>query len=142
MSAGGLFRQGTQRIDSATYLGAGVPGPFANITGNVLAGPTNTAAVAHSTGMYALSCVIDFAGAGAAAGDFFYTLSIGGTAVLQNFVPAEQQDTAQVTRVDNLVFINAGASTSINAQIAYGSTGGALNTGASGFVTFNLTRIC
>jgi hypothetical protein len=92
--------------------------------------------------MYALRCLIDFAGAGAAAGDFFYTVSVGGTAVLQNFIPAEQQDTAQVTSVDNLVFVNAGAATTANVTISYGSTGGALNLGASGFLTFTLTRVC
>jgi hypothetical protein len=140
MSAAGLLAG--NRISSATHLGSGISIAWPTINGNVLAGPTSTTNVAHSTGLYTLTTVIDFEGGGAAAGDFFYTLSVGGAAVLQNFIPAEQQDTAQVTRVDNLIFINAGSSATVNCQLAYGSTAGALNTGATGFVTFTLTRVC
>ena len=144
MSAAGLFRLGTQRIDSANYLGAGVTIPYAAITGTVAAGPTNTAAVAHTTGMYVLSCVIDF-GTTATAADFFYTLTVGGTQILNQFVAAEAQDAAtagRVTEVDNIVFINAGAATTVNAVVGYGSASGAMVLGTGGSITFSLTRIC
>jgi hypothetical protein len=145
MSASFLFAQGVDIIDSQKYLGTGADFALSTLgVGAVSATSTLTAYQAVPQGMYSLNASANLAGAGAAVDQLKYQLWLNNASnIFENTLASTIMNTSgNRLTFSSPVFIETQGLPTVSTVVAYQTANGALNPGASGNLSFSLTRIC
>ena len=145
MSASYLFSQDQSRVDSAKFLGSGISGNYASLGAGAIPGASTLSAYqVHSQGMYALNTSLSIGGAGGLPDNLKYQLWLNdSTKLLENTIASTIMNTDGNALVfSQPVFIPTNGLPTASTVVAYQSLGAGLNPGASGNLTFNLTRLC
>ena len=146
MSASFLFSQDQNRVDSQKFLGSGISGNYMSVgQGDISGVSTLSAYQVHSQGMYCLNTIVDIAGVSSSVTALKYQLWLNdNTKLLENVIDANALNgDGNTVTVSHPVFIPTNGFATASTVIAYNSLADPpLNPGASGNLTFNLTRLC